>query len=205
MSTPACIVRSLGWEPYLPCFERMQAFTQQRISNPCPDELWCVEHPPVYTQGVAGKSEHILNAADIPVVQVNRGGQVTYHGPGQAVIYTLIDIGRANIHVKEMVYRIEQAMMDCLERLGVGARRKDNAPGVYIGDAKIGSIGLRVQHGCTYHGLSLNVDMDLTPFSGINPCGFANMPVTQLKAHGVDLSVTEVQALLCEQLIHQIG
>lgn len=200
MSTPRFVVKTFGLVAYPTCFERMQAFTLARKTHPCPDELWCVEHPPVYTQGVAGKPEHILNPADIPIVQVNRGGQVTYHGPGQAVIYTLIDIERARIHVKALVTLIEQAMIDFLSSVGIDASRKEDAPGVYIAGAKIGSIGLRVQHGCTYHGMSFNVNMDLTPFSGINPCGYAGMAVTQLADYGVAMSVTQVQEALCHHL-----
>lgn len=200
MTSPRFIIQTLGLTDYRVCFERMQRFTLARKDVPCPDELWCVQHPPVYTQGVAGKAEHILNASTIPVVQVNRGGQVTYHGPGQAVIYTLIDIERANIGVKTLVNLMEQVLIDFLHDAGIHAQRKENAPGVYINGAKIGSIGLRVQHGCTYHGLSFNVDMDLSPFSGINPCGYAGMRVTQLKEYGVERSVDEVQAQLCERL-----
>lgn len=200
MSAPRFLIKQLGQIDYQTCFERMQAFTLARKDQNQPNELWCVEHPPVYTQGVAGKPEHILNASDIPIVQVNRGGQVTYHGPGQAVVYTLIDIERARINVKELVALIEQAMLNFLTDVGVGASRKEDAPGVYIAGAKIGSIGLRVQHGCTYHGLSFNVEMDLTPFSGINPCGYAGMPVTQLADYGVGMSVAQVQNALCQHL-----
>lgn len=200
MSAHRFLIKQLGQIDYQTCFERMQAFTLARKNQNHPDELWCVEHPPVYTQGVAGKPEHILNPADIPIVQVNRGGQVTYHGPGQAVVYTLIDIERARINVKELVALIEQAMLDFLSEIGVEASRKDDAPGVYIAGAKIGSIGLRVQHGCTYHGLSFNVDMDLTPFSGINPCGYAGMAVTKLTDYELGWDVAQVQHALCEHL-----
>lgn len=200
MSSPRLLIKNLGQVDYLTCFDAMQAFTRARTVNPCPDELWCVQHPPVYTQGVAGKPEHVLNAAGIPVVQVNRGGQVTYHGPGQAVVYTLIDLNRAKIHVKALVSLIEQAMIDFLADVGVEAARQSGAPGVYVAGAKIGAIGLRVQHGCTYHGLSFNVDMDLTPFSGINPCGYAGMAVTQLRDQGVNMTVAQVQTALCQRL-----
>lgn len=192
-------VRDWGRADYLPVFAAMQVFTEQRDSQTW-DELWLVEHPPVYTQGVAGKPEHILNPHDIPVIPVNRGGQVTYHGPGQVVIYCLVDVERRKLAVRELVRRIEQAMIAVLAHLGIDAKARSDAPGVYVGEAKIGSIGLRVTQGCTYHGLSFNVDMDLAPFAGINPCGYAGMAVTQLKALCESADMDDVRRLLVETL-----
>lgn len=197
------VLRDWGRADYLRVFAAMQAFTEHRDAA-TPDELWLVEHPAVYTQGVAGKPEHILNPAGIPVVQVNRGGQVTYHGPGQVVIYCLLDISRRRIAVRELVSAIERAMVAALAQWGVSAAARPDAPGVYIGGAKIGAIGLRVTGGCTYHGLSFNVDMDLTPFAGINPCGYAGMAVTRLVDQGVGASRDDVQWLLVECLLAEL-
>lgn len=176
------IVRQLGRVEYAPTFAAMQAFTAARTAE-TPDELWVVEHPPVFTQGLAGKAEHILRTTGIPVVQIDRGGQVTYHGPGQLVIYLLLDLRRREIKVRELVQRMEQALIDCLADYGVAAARLAGAPGVYVdGNTKIAALGLRIKNGCSYHGLALNVDMDLTPFQAINPCGYAGMAVTHLAA-----------------------
>lgn len=194
-----------GLAAYPHSFEAMQTFTEQRTPDTV-DQLWLVQHPPVYTQGRAGKVEHILNPGSIPVVQVNRGGQVTYHAPGQLVIYFLLDIERRKLGVRDLVSRIENSVIDLLLDYGVAAVSRADAPGVYIasGDkqgAKIASIGLRVTQGCTYHGLSLNVDMDLAPFSGINPCGYAGMAVTQLRDLGVEKTIEQVQTDLCRHLL----
>jgi len=156
----------------------MREFTDRRDKE-TPDELWLVEHEPVYTQGLAGKREHLLAPGDIPVVETDRGGQVTYHGPGQVVAYPLIDIQRRDLGVRCLVDLMEQAVIDLLAADGVSSGRRDGAPGVYVGDAKIASIGLKVRQGRTYHGLALNVAMDLAPFAGINPCGFAGLAMTQ--------------------------
>lgn len=174
------IVKHLGLVDYLPTWQAMQAFTDQRDAQ-TPDELWLVEHPPVYTLGMAGKPEHVLCQTQIPLVNTDRGGQVTYHGPGQLVVYLLIDFKRLGIGVRELVRRIEQSVVDTLAGYGVDAHGDDKAPGVYVGQEKIASLGLRIKNGAVYHGLSLNVDMDLTPFSWINPCGYAGLVVTQLK------------------------
>ena len=175
------LIRQLGRAEYVPVWRAMQAFTAQRTPD-TPDELWLLEHPPVYTLGQAGKPEHVLDTHGIPVIRVDRGGQVTYHGPGQWVVYTLVDLRRLGYGIRELVTRIEQSVIDVLATQGVLAERLIGAPGVYVNGAKIAALGLRVKHGCTYHGLALNVDMDLSPFAGINPCGFSGMRVTQCAA-----------------------
>jgi len=174
------VVRSLGRVEYEPTWRAMQAFTAQR-SDDTPDEIWLLEHPPVYTQGQAGKPEHLIAATEIPVVPIDRGGQITYHGPGQIVAYVLVDLRRRGYGIRELVTRMEQAVIDLLNMHGVVASRLNGAPGVYVDGAKIAALGLRVKRGCTYHGLALNVDMDLQPFAAINPCGYAGMPVTQCR------------------------
>nr|WP_197721894.1 lipoyl(octanoyl) transferase LipB [Sulfuritortus calidifontis] len=178
------LVRVLGRVAYEPTWRRMQAFTAGRGPDTV-DEIWFVEHPPVFTLGQAGRREHLLRDIGIPVVPIDRGGQVTYHGPGQLVVYLLIDLKRRGIGVKELVRRMEQAIIDLLAEYGIRAQRKAGAPGVYVNDAKIAALGLRIKNGCSYHGLALNLDMDLTPFSAINPCGYEGMAVTQLRDLGV--------------------
>ena len=174
------IVRRLGRADYVPTWERMRAYTAARTAD-SEDELWLVEHPPVFTLGLAGKPQHVLDAGDIPVVHCDRGGQVTYHGPGQVVLYTLLDLKRADIGVKALVTTLEQAVIDLLAPLGVVGERRAGAPGVYVAGAKIAALGLRVRRACCYHGLSLNVAMDLAPFERINPCGYAGLAVTDLR------------------------
>ncbi len=169
-----------------------------------PDELWLVEHPPVFTQGQAGKPEHLLHDIGVPVVPIDRGGQITYHGPGQVVIYLLLDLQRRQIKVRDLVHRIEQAVIDLLAEYGVSADRRTGAPGVYVGDAKVAALGLRVRNGCCYHGVSLNVDMDLTPFAAINPCGYAGMAVTQLRDLGVNVTVSDAGDALLRHLKNQL-
>lgn len=185
------VVRALGRRDYLSVYDEMRAFTAARAAA-TPDELWLVEHSPVFTQGQAGKAEHLLAPGDIPVVQSNRGGQVTYHGPGQVVIYVLVDIARRGYGIRSLVTRLENAMIGTLAAYGITAAARADAPGVYVsgvfGDGpdrqpasrKIGSLGLRISRGCSYHGLSLNVAMDLAPFSRINPCGLLDMRMTQV-------------------------
>jgi lipoyl(octanoyl) transferase len=180
-------VRKLGRVDYAPTFAAMQEFTAARDES-TPDELWLCEHPPVFTQGMSGKPEHLLRDIGIPVVQIDRGGQITYHGPGQVVVYLLLDLRRRDLKVREMVHGIEQGVIDLLADYGITAARRAGAPGVYVGNAKIAALGLRVKHGCSYHGVSLNVDMDLTPYAAINPCGYPAMVVTQLR----DLCAAEV-------------
>ena len=193
------IVRRPGRVPYEPTWRAMQDFTAQRDAA-TPDELWLVEHPPVYTLGQAGKAEHLLHVTDIPLVKIDRGGQITYHGPGQVVGYLLLDLHRRGLKVREMVNLIEQALIDCIADYGLDARRKDGAPGVYIDDAKVAALGLRVKNGCSYHGLSLNVDMDLTPFTWINPCGYSGLQTIQLKDFGVTEGPEEVATRLLGHL-----
>ena len=169
-----------------------------------PDELWLVEHPPVFTQGQAGKPEHLLRDIGVPVVPIDRGGQITYHGPGQVVVYLLLDLQRRHLKVRDLVNRIEQAVIDLLAEHGVVATRRDGAPGVYVGDAKVAALGLRVRNGCCYHGVSLNVDMDLSPFVAINPCGYEGLAVTQLRDLGVNLTPLAAGEALLAQLQKQL-
>lgn len=173
-------MRHLGRVAYAPTLERMRDFTLNRQDD-TPDEIWLLEHDAVFTQGQAGKAEHILAAGDIPIVNVDRGGQVTYHGPGQLVAYTLLDIKRMEVGVRDLVSHLEHSVVDVLAQWGVSAFAKPDAPGVYVDGAKIASLGLRIKKGRAYHGLALNVDMDLSPFQRINPCGYAGMAMTQLR------------------------
>jgi len=192
-------LKYLGFSDYKPVWHAMQKFTDERDKSTI-DELWMVEHPPVFTQGQAGKAEHILNAGDIPIIQVDRGGQVTYHGPGQIVIYPLIDLKRHKIGIKALVNGIEEALIQTLKFYGVIAKRRDKAPGVYVDDKKIASLGLRVRKGCTFHGLAFNIQMDLEPFSRINPCGYAGLEVTQLSQLNTSVTFDDVQSKLVQQL-----
>jgi lipoyl(octanoyl) transferase len=173
------IVRDLGRVDYAPTYAAMQAFNAGRGADTA-DELWLCEHPPVFTQGLAGKPEHLLRDVGIPVVKIDRGGQITYHGPGQLVVYLLLDLKRRHLMVRELVRRMEQALIDVLADYGIAAERLAGAPGVYVGGAKIGALGLRIRNGCSYHGLALNIDADLAPFAAINPCGYEGMPVTRM-------------------------
>jgi lipoyl(octanoyl) transferase len=197
------VVKRLGRVDYTPTFQAMQDFTATRTADTA-DELWIVEHPPVYTLGQAGKPEHILRDVDIPVVRIDRGGQVTYHGPGQVVIYLLLNLPRLKIKVRELVCAIEQAVIDLLAEHGVSAERRDGAPGVYVGDAKIAALGLRIRNGCSYHGVSLNVDMDLSPFAAINPCGYAGLEVMQTTDLNIPLTVHEAGEQLSQHLLQQL-
>lgn len=193
------VVRHLGRVEYEPTWRAMQDFTAQRGAD-TPDELWLLEHPPVYTQGQAGKPEHLIAPTAIPVVPIDRGGQITYHGPGQLVAYLLVDLRRRGYGIRELVTRMEQAVIDLLMQHGVAATRRPGAPGVYVAGAKIAALGLRVKQGCTYHGLALNVDMDLSPFAAINPCGYPGMAVTQCRDLGVPLSLAQAEQALTEAL-----
>ncbi|TSA21576.1 MAG: lipoyl(octanoyl) transferase LipB [Betaproteobacteria bacterium] len=192
-------LRHLGLAKYEPTWRAMQAFTVARGAD-TEDELWLVEHPPVFTLGQAGKREHILNDVGIPVLAIDRGGQVTYHGPGQVVCYVLVDLRRRGYGVKELVRRMEQAVIDVLAAVGISAERRAGAPGVYVGTAKIAALGLRIKNGCSYHGLSLNVAMDLAPFAAINPCGYAGLAVTQMRDLGCALSAEAVATRLAERM-----
>lgn len=178
--------RHLGLVEYSATWQAMREFTDSRVAD-TPDELWVCEHLPVYTLGQAGKREHILNAANIPVVQSDRGGQVTYHGPGQVVVYTLLNLRRAGFGVREMVVRLENSVIELLDQVGIRAHSRRDAPGVYVDDAKIAALGLRVRKGCSYHGIALNIDADLAPFAGINPCGYEGLSVTSTSQLGVTL------------------
>ena len=193
----------LGRRDYEPVWRAMQSFTDTRDDDTV-DELWLVEHPPVFTQGQAGKAEHVLAPGDIPVIPVDRGGQVTYHGPGQIVAYPLVDLKRLGVGVKEFVHRIEETIIRVLARYGVQGERVEGAPGIYVAGAKIASLGLRVRRGCTFHGLAFNIDMNLEPFSRINPCGFAGLEVIRLS----DLAEVEFRAVedhLVRELAEQLG
>jgi lipoyl(octanoyl) transferase len=196
-------VRRLGLMDYEPVWRAMQAFTDRRDES-TPDELWLVEHRPVFTQGQAGRAEHILAAGDIPVIQVDRGGQVTYHGPGQIVAYPLIDISRSGIGVRQLVRGIEQAIIKVLQSYGVQAQLQEGAPGVYIEGVKIASLGLRIRRGKSFHGLAFNINMDLEPFQRINPCGFEGLKVTNLSAF-TKVSKTEVEDRLITGLTEVLG
>ncbi|MGK0470720.1 MAG: lipoyl(octanoyl) transferase [Candidatus Azotimanducaceae bacterium] len=194
------LVRSLGVQHYGEVWQAMREFTDTRNASTL-DELWVVEHPPVFTLGQAGKREHILRESDIPIVKSDRGGQVTYHGPGQLVIYLLFDLRRSSIGVRDLVSGIENAIITLLKCWDIVSEARKEAPGVYVGECKIAALGLRVRRGCSYHGLSLNVDMDLTPFDAINPCGYEGLEITQLRAHGVDESISSV----AQSLVNEIG
>ena len=200
-------IRVLGRVNYEPCWQAMVEFTATRDAE-SDDEIWLVEHPPVYTLGQAGRPEHLLRDIGIPLVKIDRGGQITYHGPGQVVVYLLLDLTRRRLKVRETVQRIEQAVIDLLAAHGVAAERLAGAPGVYIGGAsgpaKIAALGLRVRHGCCYHGVALNVDMDLSPFLAINPCGYEGMPVTQTRDLGLPLTPAAAGAALVAELLRQL-
>ncbi len=190
----------MGLVDYQPTWQAMKEFTAARTAE-TPDEIWLLQHPPIYTQGQAGKPEHLLCASTIPVIKIDRGGQITYHGPGQIVAYLLLDLRRWKINVRELVRLMEQAVIDLLAQYGVAAHGRVDAPGVYAGDAKIAALGLKIRNGCCYHGLVLNVDMDLTPFNYINPCGFAGLRVTQARDVGVSAPLAELEQRLAQNLI----
>ncbi|HTN49561.1 MAG TPA: lipoyl(octanoyl) transferase LipB [Burkholderiaceae bacterium] len=210
------IVRDLGRAEYVPTWRAMQQFTEQRRPD-TKDELWLVEHPPVYTLGQAGRREHLRIASDIPVVPTDRGGQITYHGPGQVVGYPLVDLRRLGIYVKELVFRIEQSVIQALESYGVDARRVRGAPGVFVpwsaassqgdfaGMAKIAALGIKVTRGRSYHGVALNVAMDLTPFAWIDPCGYAALTTVDLATLGVTADRAAVAARLAERLVTHLS
>lgn len=193
------LVRRLGLVDYEPTWQAMRAFTDSRGAA-TPDEVWLLEHPPVYTLGQAGRPEHLLRDTGIPLVKIDRGGQITYHGPGQLVAYLLIDLPRRQLKVRELVSLMEQAVIDCLADYGLAAERQHGAPGVYIDGAKIAALGLRVRNGRSYHGLALNVDLDLAPFSSINPCGYEGLETIRLK----DFGVTDDVAAVGERLLGRL-
>ena len=197
------VIRRLGVQDYVKTWQDMQTFTSQRNTETA-DEIWVVEHPPVYTQGLNGKQQHLLNPENIPIVQTDRGGQVTYHGPGQLVIYTMINIERCNLGIRKLVSLLEQAMVTTLSQYGIDATARPEAPGVYVFNKKIGSVGLRIKKGCSYHGLSLNNQMDLQPFTGINTCGYPDLEVTSLAEQGVLIENDELAVPLAHYICNQL-
>lgn len=196
-------VRKLGMQDYLPTWEKMKDFTSSR-SDKTADELWLLQHPPVYTQGQAGKPEHLLNPNLIPVVQSDRGGQVTYHGPGQLIAYVLMDIQRRKLGIRSLVIQLEQIIINVLANFQIKGTIRCGAPGVYVDEKKIASIGLRVKNGRTYHGIALNVAMDLMPFTDINPCGFAKLKMTQISDYAPDVTIETVSELLADCFITRL-
>jgi lipoyl(octanoyl) transferase len=198
------VVKCLGKVDYEPTWRAMQALTDARDAA-TPDEIWFLEHPPVYTLGLNGGREHLLAPGEIPVVHIDRGCQVTYHGPGQLVVYPLIDLGRAGLGVRGLVSGLEESVLRCLSRYGIAAEARREAPGVYVEGRKIASLGLRIRRGCSYHGLALNVSLDLEPFSRINPCGYRGLEVTRLADLGVDRDLWQVASDLEAELLDVLG
>lgn len=201
----AIIVKRLGCVEYGPVWREMQSFTAGR-SERAADEIWLLQHNPVYTVGLAGRAAHLPRGATrVPIAHVDRGGQITYHGPGQVIAYVLVDMKRKALGVRELVRRLEQAVIDLLGQYGIHSTRRVAAPGVYVGDAKIAALGLRIKRACSYHGLALNVDMDLSPFHAIDPCGYPGLAVTQLRDLGVDESVDRVTDRLASHLVRLLA
>jgi len=198
------IVRQLGRQRYMPIWQKMQSFTDTRDEHTA-DEIWLVEHEPVFTQGQAGKAEHLLNTGDIEVIQVDRGGQVTYHGPGQQMMYVLLNLRRLNIGVRELVTWLEECIIDTLKDYDIDAYAKADAPGVYVNDSKVASLGLRVRRGCSFHGLALNVSMDLSPFLRINPCGYAGMNMVQTTDLNGPQNLEQAGAGLVKHMIKKLN
>jgi lipoyl(octanoyl) transferase len=198
------VVKNLGEKPCAETWQAMKSFTDSR-DECAADEFWYVQHPPVYTLGQAGKVEHLLTPGDIPIVHSDRGGQVTYHGPGQLVCYLLLDIRRLQLGVRDLVTAIEQSIVQLINSYGVAAEAKPEAPGVYVDGRKLAALGLRIRKGCSYHGLSLNVDMDLGPFSNINPCGIEGLEVVDMKRLGIDRPMAKIMEELTDILAQQIG
>ena len=194
----------LGRQAYEPVWRAMQRFTDARDQD-TPDELWLVEHEPVFTLGQAGKAEHLLHVTDIPLVKIDRGGQITYHGPGQIVLYPLLDLRRIGIGVREYVCRIEQAIIDTLDEWNIGGQRREGAPGVYVAGAKVAALGIRVRRGCTFHGLAFNIGTDLEPFHRINPCGYQGLQVTSMQDLGGPSSMEAVKPVLLDHIARQFG
>jgi len=194
----------LGRKEYVPLWQAMQGFTDERDES-TPDEIWFCEHPPVFTLGLNAANEHLLAPGDIPVVQIDRGGQVTYHGPGMLMVYPLIDIRRANIGVRKLVTALEQCVVDLAAEYGIEAAAKPDAPGVYVDGDKLASVGLRIRRGSSFHGMALNVDTDLEPFSRINPCGYQGLEMTDLKRLGTELSLKETSEKLLPYFLEHVG
>ena len=197
-------VRNLGRSDFQETWDAMKAFTHARNAQTL-DQLWITEHPLVFTQGLNGRAEHLLDAGDIPVLKIDRGGQITYHGPGQLIVYCLLDLNRYGLGVKGLVAKIEQSIIALLANYQITANARAGAPGVYVDQAKIAALGLRIRKGCCYHGLSLNVDMELEPFTRINPCGYRGLAVTQLRDLGVNNTVEQVGYELAEIMIRSLG
>ena len=200
MSQATILIRNLGLQPYDPISRAMHEFTDARDET-TPDEIWLVEHHPVFTQGQAGKAEHVLAPGDIPVIQSDRGGQVTYHGPGQQVMYVLINLKRRKVGVRELVTLLENTVINTLATLGINAQARADAPGVYVQGKKICSLGLRIRKGCSFHGLALNIDMDLAPFMRINPCGYAGMEMTQVSQLVENSDMDKLRTILIQQFL----
>lgn len=200
MDTNTLLIRQLGLQPYEPVSQAMHEFTDQRDDTTL-DEIWLVEHHPVFTQGQAGKAEHVLVPGDIPVIQSDRGGQVTYHGPGQQVMYVLLNLKRRKLGVRELVTLLEQTVVNTLTECGIDAHPRADAPGVYVGEKKICSLGLRIRKGCSFHGLALNIAMDLSPFLRINPCGYAGMEMTQVQQWKADATPDNISPLLVSHFL----
>lgn len=200
MSQDTILIRNLGLQPYDPISRAMHEFTDARDET-TPDEIWLVEHHPVFTQGQAGKAEHVLAPGDIPVIQSDRGGQVTYHGPGQQVMYVLINLKRRKVGVRELVTLLENTVINTLATLGINAQARADAPGVYVQGKKICSLGLRIRKGCSFHGLALNIDMDLAPFMRINPCGYAGMKMTQVSQLVENSDMDKLRTILIQQFL----
>jgi lipoyl(octanoyl) transferase len=198
------ILRQLGIQPYKPVSDAMHQFTEQRTAE-TPDEIWLVQHEKVFTQGQAGKPEHILAAGEIPVIQSDRGGQVTYHGPGQQVMYILIDLKRAKLGVRQLVTAIEETVIQTLAHFSVESYARPDAPGVYVNGSKICSLGLRIRKGCSFHGLALNIAMDLQPFLRINPCGYTGMQMIQLSDLVAGITVEDVHPILVQKFCQILG
>jgi lipoyl(octanoyl) transferase len=198
------VIKPLGTVDYEPTWRAMQEFTARRDAR-TPDEIWVLQHPPVYTLGIAGRAEHLPRADNgIPIIKVDRGGQITYHGPGQVVIYLLLDMRRLSLAVRPLVRRMEQAVIDLLAGYGLAAQGRTEAPGVYVNGAKIAALGLRIKSGCCYHGLALNVDMDLAPFHSIDPCGYPGLEVTQMRDLGITDQLERVGATLTQHLFQTL-
>lgn len=203
-ATDSIIVRSLGRQEYEPLWRAMQRFTDQRDQS-SPDEIWFTEHPPIFTLGLNASREHLLAPGDIPVIQIDRGGQVTYHGPGQLMIYPLIDLKRAKFGVRDLVTALERTVVDLAASFDIDAAARADAPGVYVEGRKLASVGLRVRRGASYHGMALNIDVDLAPFSRINPCGFSNLELTDLNRLGVSESMQDITDRVLKHLLGHLG
>lgn len=197
------IVQRLGLAPYGPVWDAMRRFTEQRNGETA-DEIWLLQHPPVFTLGLTARREHLLNPGDIPVIATDRGGQVTYHGPGQLILYPLLDLRRRGLGIRRLVTLLEQSVIGLLTEFGIDAQARPEAPGVYVHNRKVASLGLRIRRGCSYHGLSLNLDMDLEPFQRINPCGYANLEVAQLRDFGIEDPMERVAQALLDQLVPRL-